>query len=340
MDVPPLEPAQLQKELRILRRQLERSNADRTRLEETNRKRDSILRQVIAELKESESVLAKRSQDLSQVLEDLTLMQAKLVESEKMAALGTLVAGIAHEINTPIGTSITLASTLADETQALSTAIATGTLRRSGLQQYLDLTGQSTTLLMSNLNRAAELIQSFKQVSVDQLNLEQREFLLKPYLEEIITSLTPQFKHRPIQIIVEGDETLSMVSYPGAIAQLVTNFITNSLHHAYPNGQSGVIRLSVIAIGDCLNLMYSDDGCGINPEHLPRIFDPFFTTARNQGGTGLGLHIVYNLVSQRLQGAIDVQSHPSQGTTFSITLPRSLRGNEAREVISTGAWDP
>ncbi|NEQ53128.1 MAG: HAMP domain-containing histidine kinase [Leptolyngbya sp. SIO3F4] len=312
---------QLKKQNRILAKQLKRSETDRAKLEDFNRDKEFILKRIIGELQESQTILEKKSQDLEQTLQELTLTQSKLVEAEKMAALGGLVAGVAHEINTPIGTSITLASTLSDETKALVEAMAEGQLKRSRFQNYLKVAQQCAALLFINLDRAGQLVQSFKQVAVDQASLEQRTFLVKPYLMEVITSLSPHLKNTHHQIELVGDDTITLTSYPGAIAQIVTNLVTNSLNHAYGEQDHGRIALEVYADAHQLQLQYSDDGCGISEQNLPKIFEPFFTTARNQGGTGLGLHIVYNLVTQNLQGQISVHSQTGQGTRFDIELP-------------------
>jgi signal transduction histidine kinase len=311
----------LAKENRILKKKLERSEADRVKLEGTNRKKESLLKQVISELQESQAILEKKSADLEQAITDLTLMQSKLVESEKMAALGSLVAGVAHEINTPVGTSITLASTLADETKILANAIAQGQLKRSLLNNYLDTAQDCTRILLSNLHRAGDLVHSFKQVAVDQTTLERRIFQVKPYLEEVVTSLSPHFKGTPHRLTVEGDEAITIHSYPGALAQVVTNLITNALTHAYPAAIGGQMQFKIAQTETNIVIRFSDDGCGISSANISRIFEPFFTTNRSGGGTGLGLHIVYNLVTQNLQGTIHVNSIIDKGTQFIITLP-------------------
>ncbi|NER06997.1 MAG: GAF domain-containing sensor histidine kinase, partial [Okeania sp. SIO3C4] len=270
-----------------------------------------------------EQKVQQRTAELSKALEDLKATQKQLVESEKMAALGGLVAGVAHEINTPIGTSITVASTLADETNNFIKALAQGQLKRSVLNKYLELAGESTQLMLSNLGRAGELIQSFKQIAADQSNLEHRRFNLKEYLKEIALSLAPQFT-TDHTLTVEGDETIKINSYPGALAQVVTNLVTNSLIHGYPAEETGKLLLEVCQESDKIKIEYSDDGCGIEEENLGKIFEPFFTTARSKGGTGLGLHIVYNLVTQKLQGTIEVNSQIGLGTRFVITIPLSV----------------
>jgi two-component system, NtrC family, sensor kinase len=314
----------LEKEIRVLNKKLERTEMDSTRLEATNQMKETMLKKVICELQEYQETLEKKSTDLEQALNELHMMQDKLVEAKKMAALGSLVAGIAHEINTPVGTSITLASTLMDETQLLLDAVDAGQLKRSLLNNYCEIAQESTSLILSNLNRAGELVQSFKQVAVDQSILDQRTFKIKPYLEEVIISLSPQFRYSSHHVTVRGDDAISIHSYPGAIAQIATNLVTNSLAHAYSNGESGQLYFDVTQEDEYVIIEYSDNGCGITKKVLSKIFEPFFSTARSKGGTGLGLHIVYNLVTQKLQGRIDVQSEVDKGTQFKIVLPLTV----------------
>ncbi|MGB3760093.1 MAG: ATP-binding sensor histidine kinase [Rivularia sp. (in: cyanobacteria)] len=271
-----------------------------------------------------EQKVTERTQQLSQAIKDLQVTQKQLVESEKMAALGSLVAGVAHEINTPVGTSITAASTLKDETTTFNNAVEEGKLKRSSLNNYLEVASESTDLILNNLSRASDLIQSFKQVAVDSSHLEKREFAIKPYIEEILNSLAPKFKHTALTLTVEGENEIKLDTYPGAVAQIITNFVMNSLNHAYQPEEKGQLRFQITQQQDKVTIEYSDDGCGIPPENLSKIFEPFFTTARNQGGTGLGLHIVYNLVTQKLKGKIDVQSQVNLGTIFIIALPLGL----------------
>ncbi|WP_424094562.1 AAA family ATPase [Moorena producens] len=268
-----------------------------------------------------EEKVAERTQELSDTLDDLKATQKKLVESEKMAALGSLVAGVAHEINTPVGTSITAASILADETQGFRQVLQNGKLKRSVLQNYLDTVEESSELILSNLQRAGELVQSFKQVAVDQAHLEKRTLNVKEYLEEVLISLEPQLKQTSHRLTIDGDETVTIETYPGAISQVITNLVMNSISHGYQPKQNGQLHLHIDRVDEQLMITYHDDGCGIAQEHLGQIFEPFFTTARARGGSGLGLHIVYNLVTQKLLGQIEVKSQIGKGTEFMITLP-------------------
>ena len=278
----------------------------------------------IIENKQAEEALAKRTQELSDALEHLKTTQSQLVESEKMASLGGLVAGIAHEINTPIGIGVTAASTLAERTLEAITAYENKQLKGSALKAYFNLAQTTSNLVLNNLNRAAELIQSFKQVSVDQSNLEKRSFAIKKYIQDILISLKPHLKKTPHQITVNGDEQIEINTYPGAFSQIMTNLVMNSLRHAYPKGEAGNLHFELKWDSERLMIEYSDDGCGIPPENREKIFEPFFTTARAQGGTGLGLHIVFNLVTQKLNGTIRCESLKGQGTTFFIEIPNEF----------------
>ena len=311
---------QLKKKNRILAKKLQRSQERQVQLEQTNQKKESLSKRVILDLEESRDILEQRTIELSETLAQLKTTQDQLIESEKMAALGNLVAGVAHEINTPIGNSVTAASTLAEETTSFTTSVMAGQLKRSTLNNYLDLATEASEIILSNLQRAGELIQSFKQIAVDRTSLERRTFALKSYLSEILITLEPQLKKTPHQVTVTGDNTVLINSYPGALAQIVTNLITNSITHAYPTNKPGYIELN-IQRSQQIVIQYRDDGCGIEQQYLNKIFEPFFTTNREHGGSGLGMHIVYNLVTQKLKGTIKVTSQVNLGTIFTITIP-------------------
>lgn len=317
---------QLEKENRILAKKLQRSQERQVQLEQTNQKKESLSKRVILDLEESRDILEQRTIELSEALAQLKTTQEQLIESEKMAALGNLVAGVAHEINTPIGNSVTAASTLAEETTSFTTSVMAGQLKRSTLNNYLDLATEASEIILSNLQRAGELIQSFKQIAVDRTSLEIRTFALKSYLSEILITLEPQLKKTPHQVTVTGDDTILINSYPGALAQITTNLITNSITHAYPTNKPGYIQLDIQQTEQIV-IQYRDDGCGIEEQYLDKIFEPFFTTNREHGGSGLGMHIVYNLVTQKLKGTIKVTSEVNLGTIFTITIPPSLTLN-------------
>ena len=273
--------------------------------------------------KNLEKKVAERTQELSKALEHLKTTQAQLVESEKMASLGGLVAGVAHEINTPIGIGVTAATTLANQTKKTVTAYDNKQLKGSALKAYFDTAFQGSQLISNNLERAAKLIQSFKQVAVDQSRLEKRSFALKQYIQETLINLKPHLKKKQHQVIVNEDERIEINSYPGAFSQIITNLVMNSLNHAYSKGEAGHLIFELKLESEHLIVKYSDDGCGIPSAHLKKLFEPFFTTARAKGGTGLGLHIVYNIVTQKLHGTISVESEVGVGSTFIIKLPLS-----------------
>lgn len=274
--------------------------------------------------------LQQQNELLEKTLQELKSTQAQLIEAEKMAALGYLVAGVAHEINTPVGNGIMAASTLANDTKSFDAAFERGELKKSSLKEYLRKARRGSELILSNLHRAGELVRSFKQVAVDQTSLDKRVFAVKEYIERTILSLEPQVKQTEHSLVVRGDETLMMDSYPGALSQVATNLAMNSIAHAYPSGRRGHLQFEVSRQSERAIIEYSDDGCGIAAENLGKIFDPFFTTARSKGGSGLGLHIVYNLIAQKLQGKIRCESQVGVGTKFILDLPISISSGGAK----------
>jgi len=265
--------------------------------------------------------LEEANLELKKTLEQLGRTHKQLVESEKMASLGGLVAGVAHEINTPVGIGVTAASHLEAKTKAMLEDYRTGGLKRSSLEAFLGLCDESTRMILVNLRRASDLIRSFKQVAVDRSTEERRKFGLRDYLEEVLLSLKPHLKKTAVTVALDCDPKLTIDSYPGAYSQILTNLMMNALMHAYDPGQAGRIRIGISQGEGGLRLVFSDDGKGIAPEHLDKIFEPFYTTKRGRGGTGLGLHILYNIVTQRLGGTVRCESLPGQGTTFTLDVP-------------------
>jgi len=261
-------------------------------------------------------------QSLEESLDKLHRTQKEMIHSAKMAALGDLVAGVAHEVNTPIGVCVTASSFLAERTRQLRDLYEKGEMKRSDLEKYLTLAEESSASVLTNLERAAELVQSFKKVAADQSSEEKRSFELKSYLEQILVSLRPQFKRTPHTVHMDCPEGLTLDSYPGAIMQIVTNLIMNSLIHGFADGLPGEIFIKVEPVGDAVALSYRDTGVGMDKEQRDRIYDPFYTTKRGSGGTGLGMNIVYNLVTQTLKGTILLETSPGQGAVFLLTLPR------------------
>ncbi|EGV31132.1 multi-sensor signal transduction histidine kinase [Thiorhodococcus drewsii AZ1] len=281
----------------------------------------------ISDRKLADAELRRHREHLEELVNERTsaLQQAmnQLVQSEKLAALGKLVAGVAHELNTPLGNARIVASTLEARLSEIGAAIDEGTLRRSQLTAFLAHTREAVDLLERNTSRAAELIGHFKQVAVDQTSMRRRRFNLHQTLNEMLVTLRPGFKHTAHHIEIEAPPELEMDSYPGPLEQVITNLVNNALKHGFAGLKSGRIRIQAHAEGaDDIAILCADDGIGIAPELLDRIFEPFFTTRLGEGGSGLGLYITYNLVTVALGGRIVVDSQPGQGTTFILTLPR------------------
>ncbi|PWC33893.1 ATP-binding protein [Azospirillum sp. TSO35-2] len=283
----------------------------------------------ITDRKAAESAMVEAREEAERALADLRAAQESLIQAETMASLGQLVAGVAHEINTPIGIGLTAASHIGEQAQMLRDRFTGNTLRKSDFLEFLDGLSESSRLLMANIDRAASLVQSFKQVAVDQSSGDRRVFELGSYIRELLFSLRPRLKRTGLTVAVECDDELTMDSFPGALGQVLTNLVINAVVHAYEDGgprgetTAGTIRITAQPDGaDRVRLDFIDDGAGIAPEHLSKVFDPFFTTKRGQGGSGLGLHIVFNTVTGPLGGTVTVQSWPGQGTRFTIHLPR------------------
>jgi signal transduction histidine kinase len=249
-------------------------------------------------------------------------MQRFLIETERLAALGGLVAGVAHEINSPVGTSITVASTLARRCGNFAEQIAAGPVRRSLLAEFADSCRDAADQLLANLQRAGELIQSFKQVAVDGSKADRRTFDLRLVTEQIVTSVRPGLSKSRDALALEMSSDIILNSYPGAYGQVLTNLIFNAVTHGFADKPDGnvLIKAHRLATGE-VEISFSDDGSGIPEEIQRHVFDPFFTTKRAQGSTGLGLNIVHNLVTQQLGGTITLISAPGKGTTFCMTLP-------------------
>lgn len=268
--------------------------------------------------------LSKANAELKQALVSLREAQASLVESEKMAALGGLVAGVAHEINTPVGIGVTAASHFQRKARDIESRFDAGTMKKSEFVEFLDVSREATDMILTNLQRASDLIQSFKRVAVDQSSEQRRQFSVRDYLEEILVSLRPRLKKTAHRVLIHCDAELTMDSFPGAFSQVISNLVMNSLIHGFEDKETGTIEIEVLAEMDQphIKLLFRDDGKGMSAEHLSRVFDPFFTTKRSSGGSGLGLHIVYNLVTKTLAGTVVCESAPGQGTTFTMVLPR------------------
>ena len=259
--------------------------------------------------------------ELNQTLAELHTTQSKLIESEKLSSLGGMVAGIAHEINTPLGLCITIHSYISDHYLKMKEAFEQGEMRKQNFVEFVGMMDESLTILDKNLQRAAHLIKSFKQVSEDQTGEHIRKFSLHDYLHEILETLSPKFKQNQHKVEIDCSEQLWMQTYAGSISQVLTNLIMNSLLHGFEHKKDGHIRIQAAEERGNIVIRYSDDGIGLTAEAKTKIFDPFYTTKRGHGGTGLGMHLVYNIVNQRLKGDIQVEDS-EQGAAFRLVIPK------------------
>lgn len=266
--------------------------------------------------------LADSNTQLSEALDILQRTQTDLIRQEKMASLGVLVAGVAHELNTPLGNAVMVCSSLVEEIRRLEADVAGGTLRKSRLTEALAALHDGFDLAMRNLTRAAELVTSFKQVAVDQTSDRRRVFDLGHFLGEVVDTLRPSFKGRPVTLAIEAPAGIVMDSFPGQLAQVITNLVLNAQLHAFEEGTPGRIVLRAAVLDEAqVEITVEDNGRGIPADHLSRVFDPFFTTRLGQGGSGLGLNIVYNIVTA-LGGRITVDSTPGYGAQFRVVILR------------------
>jgi signal transduction histidine kinase len=247
------------------------------------------------------------------------------------------VAGVAHEVNNPVGISLTVASSLARRCQEFADEIEAGPMRRSRLAEFVEGNKDAANQLVANLHRAGELIQSFKQVAVDRSHAERRPFDLKESTEQIIASLKPSLKRSQMKLVLDLPPGILMNSYPGPFGQVLTNLFLNAVNHAFPEDAAGTLSIVARTSGaDQVHMIVRDDGVGMPEDVQRQAFDPFFTTRRGEGGTGLGLHIVYNLITRKLGGRIVLSSRPGEGTTFRISLPRMAPADAEEQAAATG----
>ena len=281
----------------------------------------AVFRENAIARRKAENELRASKERAEKALEDLREAQQNLIAAEKLAALGGLVAGVAHEVNNPIGISLTVASSCARRCDDFAKEVGLGPLRRSRLEDFLETGRDAANQLVANLQRAGELVQSFKQVAVDRSHADRRQFDLRESTDHIIASLRPVLKKSQLALTVDMPAGIMMDSYPGAYGQVLTNLFLNSVIHAFPNGRIGTITVEARQVRDDIDIFVSDDGIGMSEEVQRRALDPFFTTRRNEGGTGLGLHIIFNLVTQQLGGRLTFESRLGWGTRFRITIP-------------------
>lgn len=289
----------------------------------------------VSEITRREGALRRAKDQADVALVELRRTQDDLVRAEKLASLGQLVAGVAHEINTPLGIALTTGTLMSDEARTFRTGLSAGTLSRSRLTHFVDRVEEGATLLCANLTRAADLVQGFKQVAVDRVSDESRSVALATWLDDLLTSLRPMLRKGGHVVERACPADLVIVINPGVLAQIVTNLVANAVVHGFRAGEPGRITVDVSEReGGLVRMEVRDTGQGIPPEHLERIFDPFFTTARSAGSTGLGMHIVHNLVTAKLGGRIAVSSERGQGTVVQVDFPAEGAGAAARPRTS------
>jgi len=310
----------LRKEKIVLEKQVNERTEELKTANDLLEKQQEELQEVNILLEEQNEELVQQKEELQSTLENLQKTQEQLIESEKMAAIGGLVAGVAHEINTPVGIGITAISNLVDDVQKMAGLYEKDLISRKEFKGFLESAYDTAKLIQKNLERTAALVQSFKQVSADQASEQQRVFALKEYLNDILLSLRPKFREKNITFKIECDDKLQLNSFPGIYAQIFTNLLLNSLQHGFPEKDTGTIGIKTDINKEWLKIRYTDDGAGISKKDLPHIFEPFYTSDKHRG-TGLGLNIVYNLVRQRLHGTITCESEPEKGVLFKIDVP-------------------
>ena len=299
--------------------QLEIRGRERDEAEEASRTYQTHLEHLTDEL---EDRVEKRTLELQESLDNLQKTQSQLVESEKMSALGNLVAGVAHEVNTPLGISITAASVFKNEIAALKKSLKDNELSKSGLEHFIETVEEADDILVKNLDRAAKLVKNFKKISVDQSSEEIRDFGLNNYLEEVLSTFKNELKHRPVTLKLDlCPDEIEMHSYPGAISQIIVNLLQNALLHGFDYDQEGDLIIETKQKDGKAVIVFSDNGKGVDEAIESKIFEPFITTKRNSGGTGLGLNITYNLVTQQLNGTIKLDHKNRKGARFIIEIP-------------------
>ncbi|MBW4967757.1 MULTISPECIES: ATP-binding protein [unclassified Pseudoalteromonas] len=272
----------------------------------------------------TEQELLTKQTESQRYIDELKLAQERLVGTEKMAALGGLVAGITHDINTPIGIGVTAVSFLEERLNKLESAYAEKTLSPKALEEFINEAKQSTSLLTTNLDRASDLIASFKQIAVDQASEAVRTINFKDYVNEVIRSLHPKLKKTSHTINLQCPDDLVLNLPAGAISQIFTNLIVNSLIHGFEGKTNGVMDITITSDEKNLTIDYKDNGNGVQPDQLEKLFNPFFTTKRDEGGSGLGTHIMFNLVKQTLSGSIEATSEPGEGLHYFIQFPKNM----------------
>jgi PAS domain S-box-containing protein len=283
----------------------------------------NVAAEEITDRKRADQQIRDARDSAETALRHLRETQDSLIEAEKLAALGRMVAGVAHEVNSPVGIGLTVASTLQQKAAEFAEEAVRGDLRRSSLNAFVDLVQEAAAQLVNNLSRSAELIQSFKQVALDQSGSHRRRFDASELTEQVLSHLARELNERAITLNLRCEPDLAMDSYPGPFGQVLTHLVINAMTHAFPDERGGTIDIRIDAAGpDHVELLVADNGCGMAPEIKRLAFDPFFTTRRRHGAAGLGLHVVYNIVAERLGGRLNLESAPGGGTSVQLVLPR------------------
>ena len=293
---------------------------------------NDILADRRADLRELQQYRERLEERVEERSAQLQAAQEELLRAENLAALGSLVAGVAHELNTPIGNGLVAASTLSSQCPDVEAKLEKGTLTRSELEQFIERTRESAQLIENTLGRARELVRDFKQVAVDRQSQHRRRFDPDEVIEETLATLAPSLKRTPFRIEHDlhcRDTGTEMEGYPGPFGQVVTNLVENAVKHGFDQREHGVVRVSSEADDGWIRIRVADDGHGMAESDRRRIFEPFFTTKLAQGGSGLGLSIVHRLVTQVMGGTIEVESAVDRGTTFTIALPKTAPGDQA-----------
>ncbi|WP_265948935.1 sensor histidine kinase [Dechloromonas sp. A34] len=309
--------------------------------EKINRKLQHTQAQMAGEIEQrklAHEALEREKEEQKVLIAKLEQATNQLVQSEKLASLGSLVAGVAHELNTPLGNSLMVASAMAGRIDEFAQLLAEGTLRKQALLDFVEYCRNAATLLQRNSQRAAGLIGNFKAVAVDQTSMRRRRFDLRQAIDEVLSTLQPKLKYTGHRLEIDVPAGIVLDSYPGPIEQIITNLLANSLQHGFEGIAAGTIRIGAEAVADGqVTLRYADDGIGIGAADARKVFDPFFTTKLGSGGSGLGLYIVYNLTTAVLGGSITLSTAPGQGVLFELLLPLVAPDNPLAEEESYAA---
>lgn len=305
---------------------IESKNRDLEQQIEKRQDAEDALREMNTELEDRINLrtveLASKNEELNEALAILKQAQDELVQSEKLASLGSIVAGVAHELNTPIGIGVTAATTIEANIKGFRKKYENNQISKLDLEQFMETTETAMSLIMANLSRGSELVKGFKQVAVDQTSEKRRKFMLDEVISEIVLTVQPQFKHTPHTIITSIHKDIELDSYPGPFGQVMTNLIMNALTHGFHENMEGELQITVKRKGEGYVIVsVKDNGLGIQAEHLKHVFDPFFTTKMGQGGSGLGMHISYNIITGIMGGKMNISSTPGVETEILMTLP-------------------